>query len=73
MVQDGRVIAERYAKGIQPDMPLIGWSVSKKITHALIGRAIHEGLLNPNKPPRVPEWSIRWIHAKRSAWISFCA
>ena len=57
VVQDGWVIAERYAKGIQPDMPLIGWSMSKSITHALIGRAIHEELLDPNKPPRVPEWS----------------
>ena len=57
VVQDGWVIAERYAKGIQPDMPLIGWSMSKSITHALVGRAIHEGLLDPDKPPRVPEWS----------------
>ena len=57
VVQDGWVIAERYAKGIQPDMPLIGWSMSKSITQALIGRAIHEGLLDPDKPPRVPEWS----------------
>ena len=57
VVQDGWVIAERYAKGIQPDMPLIGWSMSKSITHALIGRAIHEGHLDPDKPPRVPEWS----------------
>ena len=51
------MIAERCAKGIQPNMPLIGWSTSKSITHALIGRAIHEGLLDPDKPPRVPEWS----------------
>ena len=57
VVQDGWVIAKGYAKGIQPDMPLIGWSMSKSITHALIGRAIHEGLLDPDKPPRVPEWS----------------
>ena len=57
VVQDGWVIAERYAKGIQPDMPLIGWSMSKSITHALIGRAIHTGLLDPDKPPKVPEWS----------------
>ena len=57
MVQDGWVIAERYAKTIPPDMPLIGWSMSKSITHALIGRAIHTGLLDPDKPPKVPEWS----------------
>ena len=57
VVQNGWVIAERYAQGIQPDMPLIGWSMSKSITHALIGRAIQEGLLDPNLPPNVPEWS----------------
>tara|TARA_B000000532_G_C18835071_1_gene392165 strand:- start:474 stop:1256 length:783 start_codon:yes stop_codon:yes gene_type:complete len=31
--------------------------MSKSITHALIGRAIQEGLLDPNLPPNVPEWS----------------
>ncbi|WP_226411712.1 hypothetical protein [Synechococcus sp. MU1642] len=58
VVQNGWVNAERYDKGIQPDMPLIGWSMSKSINNALIGRAIHEELLDPDKPPRVPEWSI---------------
>ena len=57
VVQDGWVIAERYANGIEPDMPLIGWSMSKSITHALIGRAIQEGLIDPNQPPQVPEWN----------------
>jgi len=57
VVQDGWVIAERYAEGIRQDMPLIGWSMSKSITHALIGRAIQEGLLDPKQPLVVPEWS----------------
>ena len=57
VVQNGWVIAERFAEGIQPDMPLMGWSMSKSITHALIGLAIQEGLLDPGKPPKVPEWS----------------
>ena len=40
MVQDGWVIAERYAPGITPVMPLIGWSMTKSLTHALIGIAV---------------------------------
>ena len=32
--------------------------MSKSITHALTGQAIHEGLLDPHKPTMVPEWSI---------------
>ncbi len=57
VVQDGWVIAERYASGIRPEMPLIGWSMSKSITHALIGLAIQQGLLDQKRPPIVPEWS----------------
>ena len=56
VVQDGWVIPERYAQGIRPDMPLIGWSMSKSITHALIGLAIQEEILDPDSPPNVPEW-----------------
>ena len=57
VVQNGWVIAERYASGIPPEMPLIGWSMSKSITHALIGLAIREGHLDLKRPPTVPEWS----------------
>ena len=57
VVQDGWVIAERYASGIRPETPLIGWSMSKSITHALIGLAIQEGLLDQQRPPALPEWN----------------
>ena len=57
VVQDGWVMAERYAKGVNPDAPLRGWSMSKSVAHALIGRAIQEGLFDPTHPPIVPEWS----------------
>ena len=57
VVQDGWVIAERYASGIRPNMPLIGWSMSKSITHALMGLAIREGVLDLRRTPNVPEWS----------------
>ena len=57
VVQDGWVVAERYANGIAPEMPLIGWSMSKSITHAVIGLAVKQGLLELERPATVPEWS----------------
>ena len=56
VVQDGWVIAERYADGITPETPLIGWSMSKSLTHALIGIAVENGQLRLNEPLSLPEW-----------------
>ena len=55
VVQDGWAIARRYAQGVRPDMPLIGWSMSKSITQVLIGLAVQKGILDPEKPSIVPE------------------
>ena len=58
VMKDGEVIAERY--GSSPDTPfgpgepvtplstLISWSMAKSITHALIGIAMNDGLLDVN-------------------------
>ncbi|MEQ8401679.1 MAG: serine hydrolase [Roseitalea porphyridii] len=43
IVRDGRIVAERYGDGFGPDTPLLGWSVTKTVTAALIGRAVREG------------------------------
>ena len=77
VMKEGRIVAERY--GSSPDTPfgpgepvtplstLISWSMAKSITHALIGIAMNDGLLDVNdvaplrslqvdgQPP------IRWI------------
>jgi hypothetical protein len=37
VVYDGRMVAERYAGGFNQDMPLLGWSMSKSVTSALVG------------------------------------
>ena len=56
VVYDGRIIAERYAPGFDRNMPLLGWSMSKSITNALVGIMVKKGKLNLNEPASVPEW-----------------
>jgi CubicO group peptidase (beta-lactamase class C family) len=67
VVQGGRTIAEWY--GHQPDTvfgpggpvdastPLTSWSVAKSMTHAAVGIAVGDGLLDPAAPAPVPAWS----------------
>jgi CubicO group peptidase (beta-lactamase class C family) len=52
-----RVIAERYAQGIDVDTPLPGWSATKSITNALLGVLVHQGRLEMNAPAPVRAWS----------------
>jgi CubicO group peptidase (beta-lactamase class C family) len=56
IVHEGSIIAERYAPGITRDMPLIGWSMTKSMTSALVGILVGEGKLSPQAPAPVPEW-----------------
>ena len=63
---EGEVVFERY--GVQPDTifgpggpvdattPLVSWSTAKSITHALVGIAVGDGLLDVDAPAPVPEW-----------------
>jgi len=43
VVKDGRIVGERYGDGFDAQTPLLGWSITKSVTAALIGRAIREG------------------------------
>lgn len=56
VVYQGRLVAERYAAGIDREMPLLGWSMSKSVTNALVGILIKEGKLTIQQPAPVPEW-----------------
>jgi CubicO group peptidase (beta-lactamase class C family) len=57
VVHDGRLIAERYAPGYGPDVPMLSWSMGKSVVAALVGVAVRERRLDLTTPPRVPEWS----------------
>ncbi|HTT82158.1 MAG TPA: serine hydrolase [Rhizomicrobium sp.] len=57
VVYDGRIIAERYAPGVQVDTPLLGYSASKSFINALVGILVREGRLKVDAPAPVPAWS----------------
>lgn len=56
VVYDGKIIGERYAPGFDRNSQLIGWSMSKSLTAAVIGVLVKAGKLNPDAPAPVPEW-----------------
>ena len=56
VVYGGRLAAERYAPGFHKDMPLLGWSMSKSVTNALVGIQVKAGQLDIMAPAPVAEW-----------------
>jgi CubicO group peptidase (beta-lactamase class C family) len=56
IVQNGRIVAERYAPGFTSDTPLIGWSMTKTVMNALVGILVKEGRLAIDRPVPIPEW-----------------
>ena len=53
----GRVVGERYAPGVTPATPLIGWSMTKSVTNALLGILVRKGKLDMHQPATIAEWS----------------
>jgi len=56
IVHEGRIVGERYAPGFDVNTPLIGWSLTKSVTHALVGILVKQGKLSITDPVRAPEW-----------------
>lgn len=57
VVRDGKVVAERYAPGFDPDTPLIGWSMSKSINAILLGMVMKAGGLRFDDSGLFPQWA----------------
>ncbi|MBW8077936.1 MAG: serine hydrolase [Gallionella sp.] len=57
VVHDGHIIAERYAPGIGPRTPLIGYSATKSVISALIGILVREKKLSLYGPAPVALWA----------------
>ncbi len=52
----GQIVAEAYAHGVTADSTLISWSMAKSITHALVGMAKMDGLLEVQAPTGIAAW-----------------
>jgi CubicO group peptidase (beta-lactamase class C family) len=56
VVHRGRIIAERYAPGVNKDTQLESWSMGKSLTATLVGLLIQQGLLGLDDPAPVSAW-----------------
>lgn len=56
VVQGGRIVAERYAAGVDARTTHLSWSVAKSVTHAAAGLLVARGLLDPDLVVHAPEW-----------------
>ena len=52
----GEVVAEAYADGVTAGTTLISWSMAKSITHALVGMAQMDGLLDVRATTGIAQW-----------------
>jgi len=50
VVHDGRLVAERYADGFGPQIPQLGWSMTKSVMAGLIGILVRDGRLALDQP-----------------------
>ncbi|KXK28559.1 MAG: beta-lactamase [Bacteroidetes bacterium OLB12] len=56
IVYDGKIIAERYAKGYDEYSRHMGWSMTKSITNAITGILTKDGRMRVFDPAPVPQW-----------------
>lgn len=56
VVYNGRIVAEAYGQGFTASTPLLGWSMTKSVTAALVGMAIKDGKLSLDQKHLFPQW-----------------
>ena len=56
VVQDGQIVAERYAHGVTANTPMPGWSMAKSVLGTLVGILVDQGALRLDQRELLPEW-----------------
>ena len=57
VLRDGRIVAERYALGFSADTAMLGWSMTKSVTAALIGILVQQNKLALERNGLLPQWT----------------
>ncbi|MCP3673628.1 MAG: serine hydrolase, partial [Gammaproteobacteria bacterium] len=57
IVYKGKLIAERYANGVDSKTPLLSWSMAKSVTNLQIGLLVKSQKLALYEPATVPQWN----------------
>lgn len=57
VLQDGEVVAERYADGFDASTPQLGWSMAKSVTNLLVGRLAQQDLVDIADTGLRDEWT----------------
>ena len=54
VLHQGRLVAERYADGVNEESPLHGWSMTKSLAATMAGVLVQGGLIDIEAPGRIP-------------------
>ena len=57
VLYDGQIVAEKYAPGFDKNTVMLGWSMSKSLTAAMIGILVNKNQLVVDAPAPVPSWA----------------
>jgi CubicO group peptidase (beta-lactamase class C family) len=57
VIRDGKLIGEVFGKGFSAATPLLGWSMTKTVTAALVGERIASGALQLDQDHLFAQWS----------------
>lgn len=56
VVKDRQLVAERYGDGFDATSALLGWSMTKSVANAVVGRLVEAGELSPADADLRPGW-----------------
>jgi len=56
VIYKDQIVAEKYANGFNKNTPILGWSMTKSITSAVLGVLEKQGEINVNQNHLFPEW-----------------